>query len=121
MASSCSMVATTVISGLLSFVPFLALDDTDELAGVVFGAADVNDGNVGCRRGVLDRAAQAVFDHAVAASCAHRNPFSQNVWRRGDQHHHHVDIGAAHGANHGARYVGDDGAPSADFVVDRAP
>jgi len=50
----------------------------------------------------------------------HRNPFSQNVWRRRNQNHHHVGIGAAHGANHRARYVGDDGSPSADFVVDPA-
>src|SRR6185369_15245866 len=121
MASSCSMVATTVISGLLlSIVPFLALDDADELAGMIFGTAGVNDRYVRRRRGVLHRAAQTVFDLAVAASCAHRNPFSQNVWRCGDHNHHHVGIGAAHCANYGARYVGDDGSSGADFIVNRA-
>src|SRR6267142_284871 len=120
MASSCSMVATTVISGFLSIVPFLALDDADELEGVIFGAGGVDDGHVGRRRGVLHRAAQTVFDRAVAASCAHRNPYSQHVWRRGDQNHHYFGIATTHGANHGARYVGDDGSSGADFVVDRA-
>src|SRR5438874_9289734 len=98
MASSCSMVATTVISGLLSIVPFLALDDADKLAGMIVGAAGVDDRHVGRSRGVLHGAAQTVFDRAVAASCAHRNSFSQYVWRRRDQHHHHASIGAAHGA-----------------------
>src|SRR5439155_21262703 len=111
MASSCSMVATTVISGFLSIVPFLALDDADELAGMVFGAADVDDGHVRHGRGVLDRAAQAAFQPAVAASRAHRNPFSQNVRWRGDRNHQHISIGAAHCANHSARYVGNDSAP----------
>src|ERR1041384_6372408 len=120
MASSCSMVATTVISGLLSFVPFLALDDAYELAGMIFGTADVDDGDVRRGRGVLHRAAQAVFGQAVAASCAHRNPFGQNVWRRRDRNHDHVGVGATHGASDRARYVGDDGAPSADVVVDCA-
>src|SRR6478735_7945712 len=120
MASSCSMVATTVISGFLSFVPFPALDDADELAGVVFGTAGIDDGNVRRSRGILHRAAQTVFDRAVAASCAHRNPFCQYVWRRRDQDYSDVGISAAHCANHRTRDVDDDGSSSTDFVVNRA-
>src|SRR5436189_3506482 len=121
MASSCSMVATTVISGFLSIVPSLALDGADELAGMVFGTADIDDGSVGRGRGVLDHPTQAAFDPTVAASCAQRNPFGQNVWRRGDQDHQHVGIGAAHCANDSTRYVGDDRTPRADVAIDCSP
>src|SRR6478736_4868472 len=114
MASSCSMVATTVMfESLLSIAPFLALDGADQLAGVIFGAADIDDGDVGHRSGILHRATEASLEPAVAASRAHRDPFGQNVRGRRDRNHDHVGIGGASRADRGARYVGNDGAPGA--------
>src|ERR671924_533463 len=120
MASSCSMVEITVTLTLPSIVPFLALDDADELARMIFGTAGIDDGDVGRGGGILHRATQARFELAVAAPLPHRKPFGQNVWRGSDRNHHHVGIGTAHRANHGARYVGNDGSPGADLFVDRA-
>src|SRR5512138_496438 len=106
MASSCSMVATTLISSSLSTVPLLALDDPKKLPSMVFSAAGIDDGHVGRLRGVLDRAVQTAVQTAVALPRAHRDPFSQNLGRRRDRNHHDIGIGTARGADHGMRHVG---------------
>jgi hypothetical protein len=60
-------------------VPPITLDDPDELAGVIFGAIDIHDGDVGRSRNVIDRAAEPVLDVSIAASSPHRKPFGKNL------------------------------------------
>ena len=49
------------------FVPPLALDDPHQLARMIFGAADIDDGDIGRGRGVVDGATEPLLDLAVAA------------------------------------------------------
>src|ERR1700730_17136538 len=94
-------------------------DDPQQLARMVFDAADVDDGSIGRSR-VIDGAAKPVLDLAVAAAGPRGQALRENVRGCRDRDHGDMCIAAAHRIDHGARYVDDHGAAGAEFVIDAA-
>ena len=81
---------------------------------MIFGVADIHDGDIRRGRRVIDGAAQPVRDLPVAAARPRGKPLAENFGRRRDRDHDDVGIGAAHRLDDRTRYIGDHRAPGAD-------
>src|SRR3984893_17429733 len=94
-------------------------DDPQQLARMVFDAADIDDGSIGRSR-VIDGAAKPVLDLAVAAAGPRGQAVRENVRACRDRNHGDMFIAAAHRIDDGARYVDDHRGAGAEFVIDAA-
>jgi hypothetical protein len=91
----------------LALAPILvcstALDDSHELARMVFDSADIRDGDVSCSRSsIIDSATKSVINLPVTTPRPRSEAFGENQrWRR-DRNYHDMCIGAAHRLHHRA-------------------
>src|ERR1700739_865223 len=94
-----------------------APDDLYKLAGMVFDAADIGDSHI--RRGRNDTT-EPVRKLPVAATRPRGQPFGKNLRRRRNRNYRDVRIDAPRRFHHRTRHIGDDGATSADILINLA-
>src|SRR6266700_8282743 len=98
----------------------MASDDPHQLACMLLDAADISNDDIRRSCTAIDDAAKPVINLPVTAASPRGKTFGENFGRRHDRDHHDIGIGPTHRVDHRARYIGDHGAPGADFVIDLA-